>query len=296
VADLTAFRELYPFESHYLPLGDGAVRCHFLDEGPHTPGRTVMMLHGNPTWSFYYRNLVLALRDKFRCIVPDHIGCGLSDKPQQYPYTLAQHIRNVEELLDKLDLNDITLVLHDWGGAIGMGAAVRKPARVRKLVILNTAAFLSSHMPWQLDLCRIPLFGALAIRGFNAFARGAVHMAVAHPERMSRRIKAGFIAPYDSWANRVATLRFVQDIPTCPSDPAWPVMQEIERGLPQFQDRPMLICWGMKDWCFNESFLRGWQERFPKAEVMRIEDAAHYVLEDAYERIAPKVREFLDRA
>jgi haloalkane dehalogenase len=120
-------------------------------------------------------------------------------------------------------------------------------------------------------------------------------MAVVHKERLTPQVRAGFLAPYDSWTNRVANLRFVQDIPMNPRHPSWALLREIESSLPQFQDRPMLICWGMKDWCFNESFLRGWQERFPKAEVLRFDDAAHYVLEDAHERIAPKVKDFLDR-
>jgi len=293
VAEISPFRDLYPFESHSFALPGTSWRYHFLDEGPRTPGEAVVMLHGNPTWSFYYRNLVLALRDKFRCVVPDHIGCGLSDKPQDYAYTLAHHIANVDHLFAHLELREVTLVMHDWGGAIGMGAAALKPERIKKLVVLNTAAFSSAHMPWQLSLCRIPLFGAVAIRGFNSFARGALSMAVAHPERLTPQVRAGFLAPYDSWANRIANLRFVQDIPTHPRHQSWPLLKEIEASLARFRDRPMLICWGMKDWCFDESFLRGWQERFPHAEVMRIEDAAHYVLEDAHERIAPKVREFL---
>ncbi|MCY3018053.1 MAG: alpha/beta fold hydrolase [Planctomycetota bacterium] len=295
MAELSAFKELYPFEPHFFELGDSGLRLHYLDEGPRTPGRAVVMLHGNPTWSFYYRNLVLALRDKYRCVAPDHIGCGLSDKPQDYAYTLAHHIANIDHLFARLELREVTLVMHDWGGAIGMGAAAIRPQRIKKLVVLNTAAFPSKHMPWQLALCRLPLFGAVAIRGLNAFARGALSMAVAHKERLTPQVRAGFLAPYDSWASRVANLRFVQDIPAGPRHQSWALLKEIEASLRQFQDRPMLLCWGMKDWCFNASFLKGWQERFPAAEVMRLEDAAHYVLEDAHERIAPKVREFLDK-
>ncbi|HEY3321331.1 MAG TPA: alpha/beta fold hydrolase [Planctomycetota bacterium] len=251
------------------------------------------MFHGNPTWSFYYRNLILALREKHRCIALDHIGCGLSDKPQDYPYTLKQHIDNAESLFDALNLRNVTLVLHDWGGAIGMGVAVRKPERIKRLVILNTAAFPSPRIPLRIAVCRIPGFGALAIRGLNGFARAALFMATAKPERFTPDVCAGLLAPYDSWANRVSHLRFVQDIPMKPSHPSWPVLKEIEAGLPQFKDRPMLICWGMQDWCFDPSFLKTWQDKFPQAEVVRFDDAGHYVLEDAYERIAPRVAEFL---
>jgi len=293
--NVNAFRDLYPFESNYLSYAHGKLRLHYLDEGPRTHGKAVVMLHGNPTWSFYYRNLVLALRDKYRCVVPDHMGCGLSDKPQEYDYTLQQHIDNLESLLDRLELNEITLVLHDWGGAIGMGAAVRRPERIKKIVVLNTAAFLSERIPLRIAVCRIPIFGDIAVRGLNGFARAALTMAVAHRERMTPAVKAGFLAPYDSWESRIATLRFVQDIPMLPNERSWPVMKKIEAGLPQFKNTPMLICWGMKDWCFNESFLKTWQEKFPQAEVVKYDDASHYVLEDAHERIAPKVREFLER-
>ena len=123
------WRPLYPFASHYAVIAGG--RQHYLDEGR---GPAVVMLHGNPTWSFYYRNLVLALRDEHRVIVPDHMGCGLSDKPQEYTYTLRQHIDNLEHLLDEeLQVPEVDLVVHDWGGAIGMGYAVRHPERIRQI-------------------------------------------------------------------------------------------------------------------------------------------------------------------
>jgi haloalkane dehalogenase len=221
------------------------------------------------------------------------VGCGLSDKPQTYPYTLAQHIDNLERLLDALKLESIDLVLHDWGGAIGMGAALRKPSRVRKIVVLNTAAFLASRVPFRINVCKLPLFGALAIRGLNGFAGAAIYMAVAHRERMTRPVRVGLLAPYNSWKNRVANLRFVQDIPMKPRHPSWGTLKAIGDGIAQFRDRPMLICWGMKDWCFDESFLKMWIERFPNAAVERYADAGHYVLEDAHERIGPRVLEFL---
>ena len=287
---------LYPFDPHYLRLDPQRhISMHYLDEGPSDARRAVVMLHGNPTWSFYYRNLVLALRKDRRCIVPDHIGCGLSDKPQKYPYTLAQHIQNLETLLDALNLDEIDLVLHDWGGAIGMGAAVRKPARIRRIVALNTAAFPARRIPFRINICKLPLFGAVAIRGFNGFAWPALTMAVKHHERMTPAVRAGLLAPYNSWANRIANLRFVQDIPMSPAHPTFATLQGVADGLNQFADRKMLICWGMQDWCFDESFLKLWLDRFPQAEVERYADAGHYVLEDAHERIAPRVRAFLER-
>src|SRR5579862_890877 len=228
-SQLTA-NSLYPFASHYLPFESGRLRYHYVDEGPRTQskgrgGRAVLMLHGNPTWSFYYRNMILALRDKHRCVVPDHMGCGLSDKPQDYPYTLAQHIYNARSLIDRLELQELDLIVHDWGGAIGFGLAMQIPERIRRLVILNTAAFPSSRIPLRIAVCRVPVLGEIAIRGLNAFAQAALVMAVAHREKLTPEIKEGYLAPYDSWENRIAHLRFVQDIPMQPEHPTWPLLK-----------------------------------------------------------------------
>jgi haloalkane dehalogenase len=282
--------ELYPFSSHTLQLEN--LHYHYLDEG--SGNEPLLMLHGNPTWSFYYRNLILGLKDSYRCVVPDHMGMGKSDKPQNYPYTLSRHIDNLEILVDHLKLDNITLVVHDWGGAIGMGFAVRNPERIKRLVIFNTAAFLSCEIPLSLRLCRLPGFGALAIRGFNAFARAATHWACKKQERMTEKVRAGYLEPYNNFANRVANLRFVQDIPMSPESPSYPLVQHIEANLKLFENHPVQIIWGAHDFVFNDHFLRHWQEIFPQAEVHRIEDAGHYVVEDAHERILPMMEEFFD--
>ena len=281
---------LYPFTSNTLDLDSH--KYHFLDEGQ---GDTLLMLHGNPTWSFYYRNLILGLKQSYRCVVPDHMGMGKSDKPQNYAYTLAKHIDNLEALVDKLGLTDITLVVHDWGGAIGMGFAVRHPQKIKRLVLFNTAAFLSQKIPVRLLLCRVPFLGALAIRGFNAFALAATRMACKNKEGMTTEVSAGYLEPYDSYANRIATLRFVQDIPMSPDAPSYSVVKNIEENLSQFKSLPTMIIWGAKDFVFNDHFLKRWQGIFPDAEVHRVQDAGHYVVEDAHERIIPWMQEFFQR-
>lgn len=286
--DDSAFREMYPFEPRYHTVG--GLKLHYVDEGKGSP---VVMLHGNPTWSFYYRRLADALRDEYRVIVPDHMGCGFSDKPQDYDYTLAAHIDNLENLIVGLGLENITLVLHDWGGAIGMGYAVRHPGKIKKIVVLNTSAFYSSVVPFRISICRLPLFGDVVVRGLNIFARSALTMAVNDHERITPEVRDGYLMPYDSWANRIAILRFIQDIPRSANDPSCVVLKDIEEKLSILKDKPMLIQWGGLDWCFDKVFLEGWQSRFPKAGVDVYDDAAHYVLEDAHERIIPRVREFL---
>jgi cis-3-alkyl-4-acyloxetan-2-one decarboxylase len=278
----------YNFRRRYLMIGK--FRYHFIDEGnPHHP--PVLMLHGNPTWSFYFRRLVKTLKQAYRIIAPDHMGCGLSDKPQVYPYRLRNHMRNVEALVDHLGLKHITLVCHDWGGAIGMGVATRRPDLFNRFVILNTAAWRSIRMPKQIAVCRIPFLGALAVRGLNGFAMAATRMAVAKP--LEKVAKTGLLWPYNNWKNRIAILRFVQDIPMNPSHPSYDCLKETERLLYRLRDKPMKICWGMKDWCFDTLFLQQWRERFPEASVTEFPNAGHYILEDAHETVVPTIQDFL---
>jgi cis-3-alkyl-4-acyloxetan-2-one decarboxylase len=285
----------YPFTGHFWTPPQTSARLHFLDEGH---GEPVVMVHGNPTWSFYYRRLVLALRDGYRCVVPDHIGCGLSDKPTdaEYEYSLRRRVDDLEALLDHLGLrNDLTLVVHDWGGMIGMALAVRHPERIKRLVILNTAAFplpATKAMPWSLRLCR-SILGPWLVRGLNAFCRGAVRYCVTRP--LAADVRAAYLAPYDSWAHRIAVLRFVQDIPLRPGDRGYDIISEVEKNLSRFRGLPMLLCWGEQDFVFDEPFRSEWQRRFPEAQCHRFADAGHLVLEDAGDRIVPLVRTFLDQ-
>ncbi|MGP0564719.1 MULTISPECIES: alpha/beta fold hydrolase [unclassified Nitrospina] len=287
---IDGFQRIYPFESHYLDLN--GLRYHYLDEGQ---GEVLLMLHGNPTWSFYYRNLVRALRSQYRCVVPDHMGCGLSDKPQDYNYTLNQHIDNVERLVEHLQLDNITLVLHDWGGAIGMGLAVRHPDKIKRLVVFNTAAFLADRIPFSINLCRKPFIGEVAILQWNLFARMGLVWASRQRHRLTPEVRKGYLAPYNSPENRIANLRFVHDIPMDPSVPSYSVVEHIESRLGYFRDRPVLIVWGMKDFCFNEYFLDRWKGYFPNAEVHEVEEAGHYIVEDAYEDIIPWMLNFFKR-
>lgn len=260
----------------------------YLDQGK---GHPVVCVHGNPSWSYLYRNLIKELSRDYRCIAPDHIGCGFSDKPADYQYILQNHIANLEGLLDHLKVKECTLVVHDWGGAIGMGWAGRYPERVKRLVILNTAAFRSTRIPFRIRVCRWPLIGDVLVRGLNGFAGPAIFMAVT--KKMNRNVAQGFLAPYKSWRNRVAILRFVQDIPLGSRHSSWHTLVEVEQGLERLQQHPMLICWGGKDFCFNDHFYREWQQRFPEAEAHYFEHGGHYVLEDELPAIGPLIKRFL---
>jgi len=275
----------YPFSPQTMTVN--GQRMSYLDEGS---GPVVVMVHGNPSWSYLYRNLVTELKKTHRCIVPDHIGCGLSDKPQDYPYRLENHIDNLEALLNQLQIDRCVLVVHDWGGAIGMGWAVRHPERVAGLVVLNTAAFQSSRIPFRIAVCRWPLLGALLVRGLNGFAWPATFMAVHN--RMRPEVAAGFVYPYNSWRNRVAVHRFVQDIPMEKTHPSRQTLAGIDASLAGLRDKPMLICWGGEDFCFNDHFYAQWQDRFPAAEHHYFPKAGHYVLEDALDEIMPLLTSF----
>lgn len=287
-ADSSEFRELYPFESRFLKRANEP-SMHYLDEGQ---GEPLLCLHGNPTWSFFYRDVVKAFREAHRCVVPDHIGCGFSAKPQDYPYRLEQHIRNTEILVEDLGLREITLVVHDWGGAIGMGVAVRRPELVKRIVIFNTAAFPSKRIPWRIDICRIPLFGALVIRGLNGFALPAVHMATTRRGGLPGPVRRGFLLPYRNWKSRVALHRFVRDIPMKPAHPSYPMIDDIGRKIHHLRALPMLICWAGRDFCFNDSFLAEWERRFPNATIQRFPHAGHYLLEDAGDETVQAMRRF----
>ncbi len=284
-------KELYPFAQNAFDR-DG-IRLNYIDEGSGDP---VLMVHGNPSWSFYYRGLVKRLSPSYRCIVPDHIGCGYSEKPSddRYNYTLASRVDDLEALVNKLDLQNVRLVVHDWGGMIGMAWAVRNPERVKQIVVLNTGAFHNPKglkLPPQLWVVRNTPLGSLLVRGLNGFARGAT-LTCTTRKKLTPDIVNGYVAPYDSWQDRIATLRFVEDIPLKPGDEAWDTVTATAEGLAKFADTPMMICWGMKDFVFDEAFLVEWERRFPNAGVHRFDDCGHYVLEDAQEEIGELVQTF----
>jgi haloalkane dehalogenase len=283
----------YPFEPQSFDI-DG-LTMSYLDEGSRD-GETIVLLHGNPTWSFYYRNLVKGLSDRYRVIVPDHIGCGLSSKPQDYPYNLATHISNLTKLIKHLNLGPITLAMHDWGGAIGMGYAIDNRDEIKRLVIFNTAAFLSDRIPASINFCRIPVIGEIVVRLFNGFLGAGLYLGFGSEKsnRIKNEVREGYLYPYRNSHDRIAIARFVQDIPMSPNHPTYPLVKSIGEKLTQFREVPAEIIWGMKDFCFDETFLKRWMEYLPGAKVRRFEDAGHWVVEDAHEKIIPILNNFME--
>jgi haloalkane dehalogenase len=287
----------YPFAPTRFEVRPG-IAMSFLDEGPRD-GEVIVMLHGNPSWSYYWRRLVLGLRDEYRCIVPDHVGMGLSDRPGDvhYAYTLQSRIDDLDALLRHLGIDGpVTLAVHDWGGAIGFGWALRDPSRVKRLVITNTGAFplpAAKRFPRRIAMGRDSRLGGWLIRRFNLFARGAARLGT--ERKLPKDVREAYASVYDGWDNAISTLRFMQDIPLGEGDVAWPLVEAMRAALPGYADRPALISWGLKDFVFDRHFLDGFRTALPNAEVHAFADANHYVLEDKHEVLVPAIREFLDR-
>ncbi|MDR0417956.1 MAG: alpha/beta fold hydrolase [Puniceicoccales bacterium] len=280
-------REVYPFKSHFLDVGGGN-RIHYVDEGK---GDAIVMFHGNPTWSFYYRNLIQELRSTFRCIGIDNMGCGLSDKPQKYAYRLADHIANAQKVIEHLKLGRFHFAMHDWGCAIGMALAERWPERIESLIIMNGAAFHSSRIPFRIALCKLPLVGDLLVRGLNAFVLGANFMATA--KGLDSVIAKGYRFPYDSWKNRIALRKFITDIPLNTKHSSWETLTKVEDALFLLSQKKILILWGNCDFCFTEWFLEEWKKFFYGAYVVCYEEAGHYVLEDMKNEAIATIRNFM---
>jgi haloalkane dehalogenase len=284
---------LCDIESHFIRIGDW--NCHYLDEGQ---GHPVIMLHGNPSWSFMYRKIVRHLRSDFRIIAPDHIGCGLSDKPgpDEYPYTLEARISDFEKFVDALNLKEpFSLMVHDWGGMIGFGYATRYPDRISRLIVCNTTAF---HLPkgksihWTLRYTINSRLVRSLIHHLNLFARIASHVGC-RMNPMPTQVRRLYLKPYRKAKDRWAILRFVQDIPIYPDHPTYPVVSQIQRDLKRLREKPMLICWGERDFIFDTDFLIQWMRRFPRAAVQRFTLGGHYIIEDACDVIGPLVENFL---
>ena len=282
---------LFPYQSAQMEVGGHSLS--YVDEG--SGPETLLCVHGNPTWSFYYRGVIEAFSPTHRVVAVDHLGCGRSDKPtkRQFSYRFADHRDNLVELIERLDLQRVTLIAHDWGGAIGVSSVLRVKERFERIALLNTGAFVPSFIPLRIAACRIPFLGTLAVRGLNLFALAALSMAMSR-QNLTAAVKRELISPYDSWANRVAIDDFVKDIPMRASHPTYRELQELGDNLGTLSDLPSLLVWGMKDWCFRPECLRRFQSEWPNAEVVEIQDAGHYVIEDAPEETLNAIRQFLD--
>ncbi len=285
------FEGTFPFAPHYH--SHNGLDMHYVDEGKDEP---IVMLHGDPTWGYLYRNFIPPLAQHYRCIVPDQIGMGKSAIPQDRSlYRLEQHRANLEALLIHLDVHDITLVLHDWGGPVGLGFATRHPERIKRLVLMNTWAFApwpEGPFPRLLELIRSERGEAFVLKK-NGYLEPALLGTTCHSDRLTKSVLEAYRAPFPTPESRLAMLCWSRDIPVQETDVSYAEMKQIEQGLTQFSKTPILLIWGMQDPVLSASVLQRWQHLYPHAKTHEIEDASHFLHEDAPERIVKWIGEFL---
>jgi len=290
--EATGFSELkkniYPFESHFVDIFD--YEMHYIDEGESLGQKpTILMVHGNPTWSFYYRDLVKQLSSQYRCIAIDHIGCGLSQRSDHF-LRLNDRIAHLVEFIEKLSLENVHLVAHDWGGAIGMGTVLKKPDVFSSVTLLNTGAFTSDDIPKRIAICKVPFIGSVLNRGFNGFLKAA--NMIASKKGLSNLVKKGYLLPYLKYEDRKAIDDFVHDIPMNEDHPSYQTLMEIELGLENVKI-PTQLLWGAKDFCFHIGFHKRFLEVWPNSKSKVFNKAGHYVLEDNFEQCLDEIREFI---
>lgn len=285
------FDGTFPFAPHYLDLDHFAM--HYVDEGNGDP---IVLVHGDPTWGYLYRTFIPPLSRHHRCIVPDHMGMGKSGVPQNPNlYRLQHHVDNFENLMLCLDLNNMTLVLHDWGGPVGLGFAVRHPARLKRLVLMNTWAFApwpAAPFPRLLKLIRSPR-GEKFVLDKHGYLEPALMGTTHRSERLTQTVMKAYHAPFPTPASRLALLCWSRDIPVSKADPSFAEMKRIEDKLPQFARTPTLLIWGMQDPVLPASVLHKWQHIYPHAKTCKLKDASHFLQEDAPQQIVNHIEMFV---
>jgi haloalkane dehalogenase len=280
-------------ESRSYTHAHGA-RQAYIDVGQGPP---VVCVHGNPSWSYYYAPLIAALAANHRVIAPDHIGMGRSDAPpaERYDYHYGQRVADLTALLDSLDLKQpITLVVHDWGGLIGLRYAGLHPDRIARLVILNTAAFPllpGKKLPWTIALTRNTALGRWLALRHNAFARGAARFGVVH--RLASEVRQMLLSPYSDPAKRLSILNFVRDIPLSAADRGHAELVDTAARLELLKDLPTLLLWGLQDFVFDADYLAEFRRRLPHAQVEARAQSGHYILLDEPEYCVQRIQAFL---
>jgi pimeloyl-ACP methyl ester carboxylesterase len=284
------FGGTFPYEPRFVDAGE--IRLHYVDEGP-PDAPPLLFVHGNPTWSYLWRRPIAELSSRgHRCVAFDHMGFGRSDKPPQLSaYSLERHIGNAIALIDALDLSDVTLVGHDWGGPIGLGALLERRDRLRAVALMNTWAWeLPSFLPPFLREFRTEGLGEILALGGNLFVEsipGGMRRRDADPLMME-----AYRAPFPDYWSRAGTLAFQREIPLTERDRSAPLMASIHERLPDLS-LPVLLVWGMRDPVFQPVFLDQWRELFPEAETVELDDASHFLVEDSPDAVTDAIEGFL---
>jgi len=275
----------YPFESRHFVVLAGTL--HYVDEGS---GQSIVMVHGNSTWSFLYRRLIKQLRSNNRCIAIDHLGFGLSDKPKDWSYLPQHHAANLTAVIEGLGLKDITLIVQDWGGPIGLSYAVSHPDNIARIIIMNTWAWPVNRDPYYIAFSSFMggLIGRMLIRRYNFFARTVMRQAFGDKRKLTKAVHDHYLLPLANADDRKGCLVFPKQII---GSTAW--LAQIWDSIAALNGKPMLIVWGMKDIAFREKELKRWETTFPNAQSIRLSSVGHYVQEEAPDELAAAVISFL---
>ncbi|MDL2260432.1 alpha/beta fold hydrolase [Deltaproteobacteria bacterium OttesenSCG-928-K17] len=268
---------------------------HYLDEGSGPP---VIMVHGNPTWSFFWRHLIKALSPSYRCLVPDHMGMGLSSRPAaaDYGFRLADRAADLAALAEHWQLDrPAHLIVHDWGGPIGLTWAAEHPEMVASITVMNSGTRVPADYRLPLKLAVFKAFaplGSLLAEKLNLFVWGTAVFGVVNA--LAPEVRAGFMAPYKNPAHRLAVARFVEDIPMSPGHPSFDLLARTDNRLDRLlAEKPLALVWGLKDFVFNRRVYLDWQERFPQAQSLVLPEAGHYLMEDEPDRVCEFTSNFL---
>jgi pimeloyl-ACP methyl ester carboxylesterase len=285
------FGGTWPFEPQWLAT-DG-VHIHYVDEGPRN-GEPVVMLHGVPTWSYLYRRFIPPLAAAgFRAVAYDQLGFGRSDKPVSVEeYSIERWAFHLEALVDRLALDQVTLVMHDWGGPVALRWAVDNVERVKRLVLFNThtGAVDQGAVPTPYALLRAPVLGDVLTRGVNAFG-----LALLYTSKLDSNAKAAYAKPHAGWRSRSALAAAPRLLPFDEGNPSRPVVERTVAGLAGLYAKPKLFLWGLKDPVLRPGILKNLRERLGQAEVVELENASHFVQEDEPEKSLEYLLRFLER-
>jgi haloalkane dehalogenase len=267
----------YPFKSNYIDEGEGS---------------PIVMLHGNPTWSFLYRHLVSGLSNSYRCIAVDYIGFGLSDKPPNWSYLPKDHAKNVEIFIEKLGLTDITLVVQDWGGPIGISYAISHPDNVKQLIIMNTWAWSVKHdlhFKWFSRFLG-GMLGKLLITRFGFFERTIMKTFNKKRSKFTKSIQQHYLRPFSNSKERKGVWVFPREI-VGSSD--W--LEGIWSQREKIKDKHALLIWGMRDVAYREKELKSWEDLFSHSETVMLEGVGHYIPEETGPELIPTILDFLKK-
>lgn len=287
------FRGTFPFTPRYREVN--GFRMHYVDEGR---GEPIVLMHGDPTWGYLYRYFIPPFSSNMRCIVPDCIGMGKSESPADVgPLRLRDHVSNLESLLLSLDLRELTLMLHDWGGPVGLGYAIRHPDRIKRLILMNTWAFArwpGDTLPRLLTLIRSKR-GEKFVLEKNGYLETVISDIAQTSRGNPESLKEAYHAPFPTPDSRRPLLWWTRDISVDEGDSSFEEFHRIENSLTSFREVPILLLWGMKDQVVPPSVLLRWQNIYPGAETHMLADAGHFLQEDAPYELIELVSRFIDK-